>query len=67
MAISEAAAFAHPAVAARIATLEAALVAAVGRLGRRLVPHADAIAAEVRAAAVVGSDETSMRMDGQTW
>jgi transposase len=46
---------------------EGALVAAVGRLGTALVPQAEAIADEVRAADVVGSDETSMRVDGQTW
>ncbi|MHB8577683.1 MAG: IS66 family transposase [Dehalococcoidia bacterium] len=46
---------------------EGALVAAVARLGIRLTPAATAIATEVRAAAVVGSDETSMRVDGQTW
>ena len=46
---------------------EGALVAAVGRLGTALLPQAEAIAAEVRAAAVVGSDETSMRVEGQTW
>jgi transposase len=46
---------------------EGALVAAVARLGVRLGPLADAIADEVRAAAVVGSDETSVRVDGQTW
>jgi transposase len=46
---------------------EGAVVAAVGRLGTALVPQAAAIADEVRAAAVVHSDETSMRLDGQTW
>ncbi|MHB8577141.1 MAG: IS66 family transposase, partial [Dehalococcoidia bacterium] len=46
---------------------EGALVAAVARLGAKLTPAATAIAAEVRAAAVVGSDETSMRVDGQIW
>lgn len=46
---------------------EGALVGAVARLGAQLEPAAAAIAAEVRAAAVVGSDETSMRVDGQTW
>src|SRR5207237_89549 len=46
---------------------EGALVAAVARLGAKLEPTAAAIADEVRAAAVVGSDETSVRMDGQTW
>lgn len=46
---------------------EGALVAAVGRLGAKLAPAAAAIADEVRTAAVVRSDETSMRLDGQTW
>ena len=46
---------------------EGALVAAVGRLGAKLGPQAEAIAEEVRTAAVVRSDETSMRLDGQTW
>ncbi len=46
---------------------EGALVAAVARLGTRLAPEAQAITAAVRAAPVVGSDETSMRVDGQTW
>jgi transposase len=46
---------------------EGALVAAVARLGTQLEPLAAAIADEVRAAAVVGSDETSMRVDGATW
>lgn len=46
---------------------EGALVAAVARLGGRLAPAAQAIADEVRSAPVVRSDETSMRVDGQTW
>jgi len=46
---------------------EGALVEAVGRLGQALRPHAEAIAAEVRAAPVIGSDETSARVDGVTW
>ena len=44
-----------------------ALVEAVGRLGQALVPLAEAIAAEVREAPVVGSDETSARVDGVTY
>lgn len=48
-----------------LAISEGALVAAVARLGARLLPAAEAIAAEVRAAPVVGSDETSVRVDGQ--
>lgn len=50
-----------------LAISEGALVAAVARLGTTLASEAEAIAAEVRAAAVVGSDETSVRVDGQTW
>lgn len=46
---------------------EGALVAAVGRLGTALVPQAEVIADAVRSAAVVRSDETSMRVEGQTW
>jgi len=46
---------------------EGALVAAVARLGTKLAPAAADIAAAVRAAAVVGSDETSMRVAGKTW
>ncbi len=46
---------------------EGALVEATGRLEQALVPAADAIAAEVREAAVIGSDETSARVDGVTW
>src|SRR2546429_423058 len=37
---------------------EGALVAAVARLGAKLAPMAETIADDVRAAAVVGSDET---------
>jgi transposase len=46
---------------------DGALVAAVARLGEKLAPAAAAIATEVRAAAVIGSDETSVRVDGQPW
>jgi transposase len=46
---------------------EGALVAAVGRLGQALVPAAAGIAAEVRTAPVIGSDETSARVDGVNW
>jgi transposase len=45
---------------------EGTLVAAVGRLGQALVPAADAIGEDVRQAAFIGSDETSVRVDGQT-
>jgi transposase len=44
-----------------------ALVAAVARLGTKLAPQAEQIADAVRAADVVGSDETSVRVDGATW
>ena len=46
---------------------EGALVEAVGRGGQSLLPAAEAIAEEVRQAAVIGSDETSARVDGVTW
>ena len=46
---------------------EGALVAAVARLGTKLAPDAAVIAQAVRDAAVVGSDETRMRVDGQTY
>ncbi len=46
---------------------EGALVEAVGRLGQALVPAAEAIADEVRTSPVIGSDETSARVDGTNW
>jgi transposase len=46
---------------------EGALVAAVARLGAKLAPNAERIASAVRAAPVVGSDETSMGVDGKMW
>ena len=46
---------------------EGALVEAVGRLGQALVPAAARIADEVRTAPVIGSDETSARVDGVHW
>lgn len=46
---------------------EGALVEAVSRLHAALAPEAEAIAAEVRTAAVIGSDETSARVDGVNW
>jgi transposase len=46
---------------------EGTLVAAVGRLGQALVPVAEAIGATVRQAAFIGSDETSVRVDGRTY
>jgi len=42
-------------------------VEAVGRLGQMLLPAAEAIAADVRTAPVIGSDETSARVDGVNW
>ncbi len=46
---------------------EGALVEAVGRLEQALIPAAAVIAGEVRAAPVIGSDETSARVDGRNW
>lgn len=46
---------------------EGALVEGVGRLAQTLVAAADVIAEEVRAAPVIGSDETSARVDGVNW
>lgn len=46
---------------------EGALVEAVGRLDQALVPQAEAIAEVVRTAPVIGSDETSARVDGVNW
>ena len=50
-----------------LAVSEGAVVAAVGRLGQALVPAAAVIGEEVRTAAVIGSDETSARVDGTNW
>ncbi len=46
---------------------EGALVEAVGRLGQALMPAAAVIAEQVRTAPVIGSDETSARVDGVNW
>jgi transposase len=46
---------------------EGALVEAVGRLAHTLLPAAAQIAEEVRQAPVIGSDETSARVDGVNW
>jgi transposase len=46
---------------------EGAVVAAVGRLAQALLPQAEAIAEEVRQSPVIGSDETSARVDGRNW
>jgi transposase len=46
---------------------EGALVRLVVRVGTALAPAAATIGAAVRAAAVVGSDETSARVDGVNW
>jgi transposase len=45
---------------------EGTLVAAVARLGQALAPAAEVIGEQVRQAAFIGSDETSVRVDGQT-
>lgn len=50
-----------------VAISEGALVEAVGRLGQSLLPAAAVIAEEVRTAPVIGSDETSARVDGVNW
>lgn len=50
-----------------LAVSEGALVAAVQRVAGVLEPDATGIAAQVRHAGVVGSDETSARVDGETW
>lgn len=50
-----------------LAVSEGALVEAVGRLGQTLRPQAEAIAEEVRQSPVIGSDETSARVDGVNW
>lgn len=46
---------------------EGVLVEAVGRLGQALMPAAAVIAEDVRTAPVIGSDETSARVDGVNW
>lgn len=46
---------------------EGALAEAVGRREAALVPAAAAIAAAVRTAPVIGSDETRARVDGVNW
>jgi transposase len=46
---------------------EGTLVAAVARVAAALEPQATAIGAQVRSSAVVGSDETSARVDGENW
>lgn len=66
----------HHVAYARLATLLAevfgltvspgSLVALVQRTGAALRPDADAIGDQVRARPVIGSDETSMRIDGRT-
>jgi hypothetical protein len=66
----------HSASARRVAVVaglfdlpvrEGALVEAVGRLEQRLRPLAETIAEEVRTSPVIGSDETSARVDGVNW
>lgn len=46
---------------------EGALVEAVGRLQQARLPAATAIAEKVRRSPVIGSDETSARVDGINW
>ncbi|MBI3965709.1 MAG: IS66 family transposase [Chloroflexi bacterium] len=49
-------------------TLSAGGVAGVlDRLGERLGPEAERLGVAVRASPVIGSDETGVRVDGQTW
>ena len=50
----------------RLAVSQGAIVNAVGRVAQRLVPRAAAIREQVRASPVIGSDETSARVNGRT-
>jgi len=50
-----------------LAVSEGALVAAVQRVAGVLEPEALTIAQQVRGSAVVGSDETGARVDGEQW
>jgi transposase len=45
---------------------QGAIVNALGRVAQRLAPQAAAIRAQVRASPVIGSDETSARVNGRT-
>ena len=46
---------------------QGALSNMLARVGKPFAAHADVIAAEVRASAVIASDETSARVKGKTW
>jgi transposase len=50
-----------------LAISEGAVANALGRLAERARPAYEAIGAEVRASPVIGSDETSARVDGRNW
>ena len=50
----------------RLAVSQGAIVNALGRVAQRLVPRAAAIREQVRASPVIGSDETSARVQGRT-
>jgi transposase len=50
-----------------LALSEGAVANALGRLAERARPTYEAIGAEVRASPVIGSDETSARVDGRNW
>jgi transposase len=50
-----------------LALSEGAVANALGRLAEQARPAYEAIGAAVRASPVVGSDETSARMDGRNW
>lgn len=46
---------------------QGAIANILARVGKPFAVHADAIAARVRASAVIASDETSARVKGKTW
>ena len=50
----------------QLAVSQGALVNALGRVAQRLAPQATAIRQQVRASPVIGSDETSARVNGRT-
>jgi transposase len=51
----------------RLPLSEGAVAATLARLAERARPAYEAIGAEVRAGPVIGSDETSARVDGRSW
>jgi transposase len=51
----------------RLEISEGAIAAALARLAERARPAYEAIGAEVRAGPVIGSDETSARVNGRNW